>query len=376
MNRRKFILSSAALIGSAPFIGGGRSDAVQSIDLDQLIESTRTPGLCAKGSVDGKKFLYTAGIREAGNAAPVTSVTYFSAASLTKPVFAMEVRRLVRMGKLEWNRPLQDYLPLGLTGDAAAITPAHVLTHGTGLPNWRFDPKEELACEFKPGSGWQYSGEGYVLLQRVVEHIAGEPLGAYLNGNLLPRLGMLKSTFTWRPDLEPQSAVGHDSAGRPLERSAVYYEKNAHAVAQAVGSRTDNLTYDQMIEAAAKGNALAMPVAVVPNAAGSLWTTIDDYCVFLLKTISDYRSHPEEYVARNRINRTISWTLSWGIDTSLKHPGYFHWGDGPGFKNFAWWEPKRETVVVIFSNGEHGASAYRVLLRRLLGADPIAPEWI
>ena len=35
-----------------------------------------------------------------------------------------------------------------------------------------------------------------------------------------------------------------------------------------------------------------------------------------------------------------------------------------------------EETLVIFTNGDHGASAYRVLTRRLLGADPIAPEWV
>lgn len=75
-------------------------------------------------------------------------------------------------------------------------------------------------------------------------------------------------------------------------------------------------------------------------------------------------------------SHSISWTLSWGMDSSLGAPGYFHWGDGPGVKNFAWWQPSTRTAVVIFTNGDHGAAAYRRLLRSLLQADPIAPEWV
>jgi len=56
--------------------------------------------------------------------------------------------------------------------------------------------------------------------------------------------------------------------------------------------------------------------------------------------------------------------------------GFFHWGDGAGVKNFAWWQPAERTSLVIFTNSDHGASAYRYLLRQTLGIDPLSPEWI
>jgi hypothetical protein len=117
-------------------------------------------------------------------------------------------------------------------------------------------------------------------------------------------------------------------------------------------------------------------VAIIPNAAASLWTTIGDFATFLDRSARDAAEHPNEYTARNRVNSKISWTLSWGIDSSLDSPGYFHWGDNPGMKNFAWWQPATKTDVVIFTNGDHGASTWRYLLRQLLGADPLSPEWI
>lgn len=328
------------------------------------------------GAVAAKPFLHVAGVREAGKPDPVTADTIFSAASLTKPVFTMAVRRLAREGKLEWRKPLQDYMPLGLTGPAATITAEHVLSHGTGLVNWRFEPNAELSSAFAPGTGWQYSGEGYVLLQRVVERITGAPLGRYLNDTLLPALGMAKSTFTWTPEIEHQSASWHDARGRLLERSATSYAKGAYTVAEKAGLPPDAMTYDAYIDTARREKLFALPVAVNPNAAGSLWTTIRDYFTFLERSIADAMAHPEEYAVRNRVNEQISWALSWGIDSSLGAPAYFHWGDGPGVKNFTWWQPSSDTALVIFTNGDHGASAYRVLMRRLLSADPIAPEWV
>jgi hypothetical protein len=71
----------------------------------------------------------------------------------------------------------------------------------------------------------------------------------------------------------------------------------------------------------------------------------------------------------------IAWTLSWGVDTSLGPTAYFHMGDGPGVKNFTWRQPETKTTIVVFTNGDHGASVYRYALRHLLGIDPVAPEW-
>lgn len=375
MNRRAFVTASLAIAGLDLEDAFGASRA-QALEATGLLDATRTPGLAAQGVIGGKPFRHLAGVREAGRPDAVAAETVFPAASLTKPVFAMAVRRLVREGALEWRKPLQDYLALGLTGDAAAITAEHVLTQATGLRNWRFDPKEELTADFKPGARWRYSGEGYVLLQRVVEHLVGMPLGVHLNRTLLPRLGMMRSTFTWGPALEGMAASGHDTEGELLERSAASYAKSTFAIAAKAASTTEQMRYDEMIDAARTFGGLPLPISVVPNAAGSLWTTIGDYAAFLGKCLEDHARHPGEYTARNRINRQVAWTLSWGVDTSLGPPAFFHWGDGPGVKNFAWWQPSRSTAVVIFTNGDHGASAYRVLLRRLLRADPIAPEWV
>lgn len=375
MHRRTFLAAAAAL-PAAPLLARAKRADDAPLDVEAILEVTKTPGLAAKGVIRGKPFLHLAGVIETGKQTPIAAQTMFSAASLTKPVFTMEVRRLVREGKLDWKTPLRDYLPLGLTGDAASITAEHVLTHGTGLRNWRFDPKDELVSSFKPGTRWGYSGEGYVLLQRVVEKLVGKPLGAHLNETLLPRLGMVNSTFTWTPDVATKAVMGHANSGALHERPAAYYERRTYELAQKAGSTTDRMTYDQMIAAAKQFEGLPLPITVIPNVAGSLWTTIGDYALFLEKSAADYAARPDEYTPRNKVNRHIAWTLSWGVDTSIEPRGYFHWGDGPGVKNIAWWQPSAKTSIVIFTNGDHGASAWRVLLRRLLGADPVAPEWV
>ena len=51
------------------------------------------------------------------------------------------------------------------------LTTRHVLSHQTGLPNWRWmHPSKKLAFDFEPGEGYNYSGEGFVYLARALEN--------------------------------------------------------------------------------------------------------------------------------------------------------------------------------------------------------------
>ena len=75
-------------------------------------------------------------------AQPVSEETVFEAASLGKPVFAYAVLRMADAGVLDLDRPLYDYLPLPDANNPRMkrVTPRHVLSHTTGLPNWRQQP--------------------------------------------------------------------------------------------------------------------------------------------------------------------------------------------------------------------------------------------
>jgi len=69
------------------------------------------------------------------------------------------------------------------------ITVRHVLTHTTGLPNWRPDG-EPLRPLRPPGVRWGYSGEGFVLLLRHLERRAGVPIDDLVSDLVLRPLGM------------------------------------------------------------------------------------------------------------------------------------------------------------------------------------------
>ena len=106
---------------------------------------------------------------------PVTKQTIFEGASLSKPLFAYLTMFLVEEGKLDLDKPLYNYLEfpdIAYDERYKKITARMVLSHSTGLPNWRTDfDDNKLFLKFDPGTGFNYSGEGYQYLARVLEKL-------------------------------------------------------------------------------------------------------------------------------------------------------------------------------------------------------------
>ena len=101
----------------------------------------------------------------------------FDAASLVKPVVAHVALAVLS----ELDEPVQH-----------DITVRHVLTHTTGLPNWRAEG-EPLRPLRPPGEQWGYSGEGFVLLQHHLEQRTGTPITDLVHDLVLAPLGMAHS---------------------------------------------------------------------------------------------------------------------------------------------------------------------------------------
>ena len=100
-----------------------------------------------------------------------------NAASLVKPVIAHVALELI------------DDLDEPLLNDIAV---RHVLTHTTGLPNWR-PAGEELHPVRPPGVRWGYSGEGFVLLQRHLEQRTSQSLDDLVDAHVFRPLAMHRS---------------------------------------------------------------------------------------------------------------------------------------------------------------------------------------
>ena len=159
------------------------------------------------------------GVRDVSTGVPVDTETIFEAASLSKPVFAYAVLQLVDAGRLSLDDPLSKYVPDYVADDprAASITVRNILSHTSGLPNWR-GKNTPLKTWFPPGERFSYSGEGYLWLQRVVETVTGQPLNNVMARLVFGPLKMRRSSFVWRADFETDYARPHDANGLPTDK--------------------------------------------------------------------------------------------------------------------------------------------------------------
>lgn len=130
----------------------------------------------------------------------------FLIASITKPMTATAVMRLVDQGKIGFEDPAAKYLT-GFRGDGReAITIRHLLTHTSGLPDMlpenlelrkRQAPLEAFTAGalktpllFKPGTRTSYQSMGILLAAVIAEKVTGTPLRKYLASEIYGRLGM------------------------------------------------------------------------------------------------------------------------------------------------------------------------------------------
>lgn len=166
---------------------------------------------------------------------PLQTSTIMYGASLTKTAFAYMVMQLVEQGTLDLDRSIADYLPrplpdyprsetignyapwADLAGDERwrSITPRVLLTHSAGFSNFAFvEPDRKLRMHFDPGARYAYSGEGFILLQFVLEKGLGLDVGAEMQRRVFDRLGMTNTSMIWRADFSQNLADGWDKDGK------------------------------------------------------------------------------------------------------------------------------------------------------------------
>ncbi len=167
---------------------------------------------------------------------PLTVDTIMYGASLTKTAFAYMVLQLVDEGRLDLDAPVGELLPrplpehpdyADLADDARwrLLTPRILLTHTSGFANFRWlEPDKRLRFHHDPGSRYGYSGEGFYILQLVLEEGLGLDVGREMQTRVFDRFGMVNTSMTWRPDFAANLADGYglDGAMEPHdERGSV-----------------------------------------------------------------------------------------------------------------------------------------------------------
>lgn len=317
------------------------------------------PGLSMAWWRDGQPpWLGHFGVRQAGTDAPVNDSTVFEAASLSKPVVAWAALRLVDQDRLGLDVPLSTYLGTAPDGGLDALgrttTARQVLSHTSGLPNWRPAQAAKVATAFTPGSRFSYSGEGFVLLGRALMAITGEPLDRLLQTRVLVPLGMAHSSFVAGPDTPGDRVFNHNAQGHPTRRAGW---RQANAAASLATTASD---YAGFMASVAAGQGLR------PETARLLWTPATPVNSGPQSTDRPMGApHPQ-----------LAWALGFGLFQTGSGLWIWHWGDNGDTKSLVMASPSQQSGLVVLTNSRNGSLLFRDLLDTTLGLGPAPLDWL
>ena len=189
-------------------------DSTLSERLDSIVRAGIAQGAAPGAAVAVGRFgrlVHLRGYSTLGyapNSPPVDPTTLYDLASLTKVVATTTTAMILEEeGKLDLARPVHAYLPEFDAPDKATITVRMLLTHNGGLEAFaplytRYRGRAEFIAQINsrplrsvPGTATVYSDWDMVLLQAVIERIAGATLDQFAASRVFRPLGMLDTQF-------------------------------------------------------------------------------------------------------------------------------------------------------------------------------------
>ena len=340
--------------------------------LSELITETKIPGISvASVSSSGEITRQIGGVTNASSPQAVTHATVFEVASLSKPVFAFIVLKMIERGKLSrlgespesgLDRPLHEIAEFGPPHLRThpyykLLTPRLVLSHQAGLPNW-FQRGQSEEYKTSPGKSFDYSGVAFYFLNDVIEKTSEKSLEV-LAQEIFKELKMNNSSFLSHEEgteKRKNRAIGHDSDGTP--------DKIEH-----------------------------FPRKFGPNPAASLITTADDYAKFLRSCATDkfirkYMFESQVELAdkdKKAINAKvppgalgrIKWGIGMGLQTDKNGATIaFHWGDCETFRAFTAMNLQTNKAVVCLTNSANGPLAFQEIAEPVVGNLAPVSEWL
>lgn len=215
----------------------------------RMLKEWNVPGT-AVGIVKGNRVIHAKGygLRDVKRGLPVTENTLFGIGSCTKSFTATAIGILVDEGRLEWDKPVREYIPFFKLRDPIAtqrVTVRDLLTHRTGL--LRHDivamfssltRKEvvrrlrylEPTVDFR--SKFQYNNLMYIALGYLIEQVSGKTWEDFVRERILVPLDMKDTLYMTDEGAEEKIAVDYLEKGAKLACwRSTYVEKIDHAAA-------------------------------------------------------------------------------------------------------------------------------------------------
>ena len=318
--------------------------------------SDRTPGAAVLVLEDGRvAFERGIGVADLRTMRPIDERTNFRLASVTKQFTVAAVCLLVRGGGLRYDDPLTSVFP-EFPAYGRDITIRHLLQHTSGLPDYEnlmapADPsvpveeaqitdagvlallERQTAGKFPPGTRWEYSNSGYVVLGLVVGKVSGLPFGRFLRDRIFAPLKMNGTVAYERGTNEvPMRAYGHSF------ESGKWRETDQSPTSATLGdggvysSLRDMARWDAALREHSLLNAAEWELAVTPAVAPA--------------------SPPAE-----PDGTPAAYGFGWFLNPWKGHARAWHYGETVGFRTaIERFVEDRVTVVVLCNRGDADAA--------------------
>jgi CubicO group peptidase (beta-lactamase class C family) len=236
------VVATTCVFLTGTFLPGAGPTASESVpvQIDHIFSTAiqpGDPGAAVLVKVDGKVvFQKGYGVRELRTYAKIDPETNFRLASVTKQFTAMAIMLLVHDGKIHYEDHLTDIFP-DFPAYGKEITIRDLLNHTSGLPDYseimeqqeksggpKWSPEHQIqdeevlallkaqtAGKFAPGTQWEYSNSGYVVLGLIVAKASGMPYREFLQRRIFTPLRM-NHTVVYQKGVNSVSrrAYGHN----------------------------------------------------------------------------------------------------------------------------------------------------------------------
>ncbi|MEM5773441.1 MAG: serine hydrolase, partial [Anaerolineaceae bacterium] len=355
-------------------------DALQGFDsiVNEAVKSWKTPGVGLAVVKDGE-VIYSigSGFRDKENQLPLTPDSIFAIGSTSKAFTAASIGILVDDGKLEWDKPIRNYIPEFRMYDPVAtenLSVRDMLCHRSGLPRhemvWyrrqisRRDLMKTLAY-LEPNEGfrnrWQYQNIIYATTGLLVEAVTGKTWEEFVQERILDPLGMTSTNFS-----------------------------------VSVSEKSDDFCYPYLEK---DGEVKRISFANIDpiGPAGSINSTLLDMCKWMAMNMNHGKANGQQVISEGNLGQlhrpqmTImednpmssretdsynDYGMGWVVYMYRGVPVLEHTGGIDGFATEVMMVPGQQLGVVSFSNTMSGApmALARIAIDRILGLEPI--DWL
>jgi CubicO group peptidase (beta-lactamase class C family) len=339
----------------------GIAESARTKQVDEIFASLKSrdlPGTAVLVIQNGRiVFERGYGVTDLRTRRPIDGHTDFRLASVTKQFTAMAIMLLVHDGKLRYETRLTDIFP-DFPDYGRQITVRQLLNHTSGLKDYEdLMPKDyeegrqelrqiqdvevlellerEKTTNFSPGTRWDYSNSGYVVLGMIVGKVSGEPFAQFLHDRIFVPLHMTGSiAYVKGKEEVPNRAYGHSNEGTSRHET----DQSPTSATLGDGGVYSSLEDLAKWDAALRRHTLLSPVEMAP-------------ALTPVKVPEGQVTEPD--------GRPAEYGFGWFLNPYHGHKRMWHYGETRGFRTaIQRFVDDKLTVIVLCNRSDLDPTAF------------------